>query len=169
MSATFLWENFFRHKEKADIFTLLKRIPIFEALSHRHLKLVERILHTRSYAQGERVFVEGDRGSAMYIIQTGEVAMVTGKSEQEIVRLHDGDFFGEVSLLVDAPRNATAVVLRETKMFAFSEPDLLSILETHPRLGIAVVMKLSRIIAERLQRATLDNRLLHDRLAEFGQ
>lgn len=169
MSAQFLWENYFRPREKDDIFALLKRLPIFESLSQRQLRLVERILHRRNYLEGEKVFQEGDSGSAMYIIESGEVVMHAGKSEQEIARLHDGDFFGEISLLVDQPRSATARTVRDTKLIAFSQPDLLSLLETQPRLGIVVVMQLARILAERLQHATVDNRVLHDRLAEFGQ
>lgn len=162
MSGAFVWDNFFRKGKEEDIFTILAQVPIFEGLSKGNLKRFEHILHRRTYAEGESIFREGDAGSAMYIIEDGEVVLEIGKSRQEISRLQNGDFFGEIALFADQPRSASAVAVRETHIFGFSQHDLIGLLETHPKIGINVVLKLTRIIADRLHRATLENKRLHD-------
>ncbi len=169
MSSTFLWENFFRGGKQDDLITLLRRVPIFESLTSRELKLVENILHRRVYAEGEPVFREGEKGSAMYIIEKGEVRLRSGETAREVGDLHDGDFFGEMALFSEQPRPATAVAHTDTRLFGFAQADLLGLLETNPRLGIKVVMKLARVIAERLRRASIENRRLRDQLESAGK
>ncbi|MBL0175288.1 MAG: cyclic nucleotide-binding domain-containing protein [Ignavibacteria bacterium] len=164
MSGSFVWDNFYKKADGADIYALLGRVPIFDTLSKGELKLFEHILHRRVYAKGEFIFREGDTGSAMYIIEDGEVSLEIGKSRQEISHLANGDFFGEIALFADQPRSASALAFEETRIFGFSQHDLLGLLETHPKTGITVVMKLTRIIADRLHRATIENTRLLDTL-----
>jgi len=164
MSAKFLWENLYRQTKRKDIFTLLKDVPVFENLSRRELNSIEHILHRRVYAKNEHIFRFGDKGLGMYLIESGEVSIVT-ENNREIVRLTDGEFFGELALFSDRPRDADAIAARETRVFGFFQPDLLGLLETHPKVGLSIVMKLAGIITERLRRATEENNRLNDTLA----
>ncbi len=150
---SFLWNNYFSHDSEKDIFTLLRGIPIFEDLSRRDLKALERILHRRKYHAGEYVFREGDPGLGMYIIEQGEVSIVSESQSKEISRLRKGEFFGEMALFNDRPRNASAVAYEETRLFGFFQPDLFGLLETRPKIGVKVVLKLARILSERLYKA----------------
>ena len=163
---SFMWSNFFRPDSEKDIFTLLRGIPIFEDLSRRDLKALERILHRRKYHAGEYVFREGDPGLGMYIIEQGEVSIVSESQSSEISRLRKGEFFGEMALFNDRPRNASAVAYEDTKLFGFFQPDLFGLLETRPRIGVKVVLKLARILTERLFKAGLDNTRLLAELME---
>lgn len=169
MSAPFVWENFFRKKESEDIFTLLKRVPIFESLSKHELKFIERILHRRTYDENEIIFREGEAGLGMYIIEEGEVTIHSGTRDNVLARLTDGEFFGEMALFSDQPRYASATATKPTKVFGFFQPDLFSLMETRPKLGVSVVMKLARIIAERLHRATTEYKSLSQRQAASGK
>jgi len=162
-TSSFLWSNFFRPDSEKDIYTLLRSVPIFEDLSRRDLKALERILHRRKYHAGEYVFREGDPGLGMYIIEQGEVSIVSESQSNEISRLRKGEFFGEMALFNDRPRNASAVAFEDTRLFGFFQPDLFGLLETHPRIGVKVVLKLARILSERLYRAGQENaRLMED-------
>ena len=110
------WGNIFKAKD-GDLQTLieqLKHIPLFAGLSKGELKEVERLIHFRHYQSGEVIFWEDEPGVGMYVVQQGEVGIFKayGTPEQkELARLQTGDFFGEMALLEDESRSATAVAL----------------------------------------------------------
>jgi len=103
------WGNIFRQQEKEEenIRKTLKRIPIFEGLSRKELRAIERILHRRQYATGEVIFHQGEPSAGMYIIVEGKVRIFLEPTQQVVAELHDGDFFGELALLNESPRSAT--------------------------------------------------------------
>jgi CRP/FNR family cyclic AMP-dependent transcriptional regulator len=164
-ASSFLWGSFFHRNREKDIITLLRGVPIFDGLSRSDLKAVERILHRRKYHSGEYIFREGDPGLGMYIIERGEVSIVAESRSSEIARLNHGDFFGEMALFNERPRNASAVAFEDTKLFGFFQPDLFGLLETRPRIGVTVVAKLASILAERLYKANVQNARLMAELA----
>lgn len=164
-SQSFLWGNFFQRDPEKDILTLLRGVPIFDGLSRSDLKAVERILHRRKYHAGEYIFREGDPGLGMYIIEKGEVSIVSESRSTEISRLGKGEFFGEMALFNERPRSASALAYEDTKLFGFFQPDLSGLLETRPRIGVKVVAKLASILAERLYKANTENVRLISRLA----
>jgi CRP/FNR family transcriptional regulator, cyclic AMP receptor protein len=169
MSSSFLWQYFFRPESEEEILTLLQRVPLFDELSRRERKAIEGILHRREYKQGEYIFHEDEIGLGMYIIQSGEVAIVIEKDNHEIAQLSDGEFFGEISLFLDTPRTAAAIAMTETKVFGFFEPDLFGLLETHPKIGLSVIMKLAKILAQRLHNASIENKHLHVKIAALKE
>ncbi len=147
------WGNIFqRRRRKEDpIITCLKRIPIFESLTHRELEAIERIIHQRVYKPGEIIFHQGDAGVGMYIIEKGIVQIIYEPTNQLLAELSDGEFFGELALLDESPRSATAIAKTECKMLGFFQSDLFGLLQRDPRLGVKIVIELARIIGERLK------------------
>jgi len=147
------WGNIFRPRQKKEdpIITCLKRIPIFENLNRRELEALERIIHERVYKPGEVIFHQGDAGVGMYIIEKGVVQIIYEPTNQLLAELTDGEFFGELALLDESPRSATAMAKTECKMLGFFQSDLFGLLERDPRLGVKIVLELARIIGERLK------------------
>ncbi|MHB2154326.1 cyclic nucleotide-binding domain-containing protein [Calditrichota bacterium GD2] len=166
-----VWTNIFRKKEgeKEDILSVLKRIPLFQDLSKKELRQLERILHQRTYRAGEVVFNEGDPGVGMYIIEEGEVRITLGKDQRVLAVLSKGDFFGEMALLLEAPRTASAIASKPSILYGFFQPDLFSILETYPRTGNKILLRLSQMIAERLRRSNIENRELREKLQSLAE
>ena len=156
-----LWGNIFRvrHKEENTLLKILQKVPIFEGLNNRELSQIERILHTREYRPEETIFHQGDPGLGMYIIESGSVDILSDPGKDILAELRDGDFFGELALLDEAPRTATAVAKSRCKMLCFFQPDLFDLLERNPHLGVKVLFRLARIIGERLRRT---NEQLHE-------
>ncbi|MCL4491658.1 MAG: cyclic nucleotide-binding domain-containing protein [Nitrospirae bacterium] len=148
------WGNIFksRENEQDDILTILKKIPIFRDLNNRDLNRVERILHRREYRQDEIIFHQGDPGLGMYIIESGLVSIVLMPAQLTIAELYEGEFFGELSLLDDSPRTATAVAKTPCKMLCLFQPDLFDLIDLDSRLGVKILLGLSRTIGERLKR-----------------
>jgi len=66
-------------------------------------------------AAGEILFSQGDPGDALYVVAWGEIAVL---APQEIARLSEGEFFGEIALLADRPRNATVRATVDSQVLA---------------------------------------------------
>ncbi len=162
------WSNIFRKQQKQEksIYTVLKRIPIFQDLNLRELKAVERILHRRTYRPEEIIFNENEPGLGMYIIESGVVHIMAGKGDKLLAVLSQGDFFGEMALLLETPRTASAKAAEPLKMLGFFQPDLFGLLERNPRTGNKILQRLAQIIAERLRQNNIETRQLKLKLKE---
>lgn len=152
-----LWSNVFKLRSEGtretQITEILKKIPIFEDLAKRELGGIERILHKREYRKDETIFREGEPGVGMYIIQTGRVQIVQETGKRLLAELTNGEFFGEMALLDESPRSATAVATESCTILGFFQPDLFGLIERNPQLGVKIVLRLARSIGERLRRA----------------
>ena len=168
------WSNIFRRrdKEEADIFDMLKKVPIFQDLGRREFNKIESILHRRNWNADEGIINEGDPGVGMYIIVAGEVRITqVGEDggQQQLATLTGGDFFGEQALLDESPRTASAYANETCRIIGFFRPDLLELIESNPRLGLKIVMRLSQMISVRLRHT---NRLLKEarmRVKQVGE
>jgi CRP/FNR family cyclic AMP-dependent transcriptional regulator len=152
------WARLFGYKstqKPGDISSidLLASVPLFEDLSRRELAAVERILHRREYIRGEMIFKQGERGMGMYIVQKGRVAITSEPENQELFELKDGDFFGEVALLDESPRSATAIAKTDCSVFGFFQPDLFGLIARDSRLGVKIVLRVARLVGQRLRQA----------------
>ena len=168
------WSNIFRRrdKEETDVFDILKKIPIFQELGRREFHKIESILHRRNWNADEAIINEGDPGLGMYIIVAGEVRITqVGEDgvQQQLVTLTGGDFFGEQALLDESPRTASAYANEPCRIIGFFRPDLLELIESNPRSGLKIVMRLSQMISVRLRHT---NRLLKEarmRVKQVGE
>ena len=97
----------------------------------------------------------GDPGLGMYIIVEGSVEIAEENEDGEkksLAVLPDGAFFGDLALLDEAPRSASAIAVVDCDIIGFFRPDLLDLLYRKPSLGIKILWGLARIIGERLRR-----------------
>lgn len=158
-----LWDNIFRFSKKKndEIDNILLNIPIFQDLNNNELKTIKRILHQREYRKNEVIFNQTDIGLGMYIIVKGNVDIVCEPEKHTLAELHDGDFFGELSLLDESPRSATAIAKVPSELLCFFKPDLLDLIERNPKLGGKILFKLAWTIGERLKR-------MNEQIKELG-
>ena len=86
----------------------LRLIPFFSDLSDDVLSAIEKYCRREHYGRGELVFAEGDFGDRMYVIQSGQVKVISERNGSENIfsYLNPGNFFGETALLTGEPRNA---------------------------------------------------------------
>ena len=150
------WKNIFSQRviHEGTTEEVLSKVPAFANLATRELKEVAAIVHKREYRTGEPVFYQGDPGLGMYIVQDGEVSItILGKdgNERELAVFSDGDFFGELALLDEAPRSANAVCKTDCTLIGFFRPDLFELIEKKNTLGIKIVLKLAEIVGQRLR------------------
>ena len=155
MKADGIWGNIFRFgAHKASLAETLQNIPLFHDLSPKELRILEKVVHVRTYEAGEPVFVESEPGAGMYVIRSGRVDIVLRhRTENRLIlaELEPGDFFGEMALLGDTSRSATAVARERAELIGFFHPDLIEIINLHPGMGAKICLGLARTLAERLR------------------
>jgi CRP-like cAMP-binding protein len=162
-----LWSSFRFAGGKENILEVLSLLPAFEGLSHNELKIVERMMHQRQYKKGETVFNEGEPGAGMYIVKSGEVGItrkMDNSAELALALIKEHGFFGELALLDEIPRSASAKAVADTVLFAFSKPSLESLCRRNPRLGIKILSNLSRLICRRFVKSNDAMEQLQNRL-----
>jgi CRP-like cAMP-binding protein len=100
---------------------------------------------SRSYAQGESIFREGDAGNEMFAVQQGSVDLLVSGTIVENVA--PGGIFGEMSLIDGAPRSATAIAGEHCKVVAIDEKRFEELTKKEPNFALNVL----RVISQRLR------------------
>ena len=160
-----LWSNLFPGTPaREDTRQLLKQTKIFSTLSRRQLDSVDRILYKRFFEAGEAIFHQGDPGIGMYIIEAGVVSIVQMPANHHLADLQPGDFFGEIALLNETPRSASAIAKTDSALLCGSQPDLLGLFKRDPKLGVKVLTALAQITGQRVIQLDHDLLTLHQRL-----
>lgn len=159
----------YRRKKKQDeaLMAVLKKIPVFEGFSERELAALERVLHRREYLPEELIIRQDEPGLGMYIIQSGQAVVTTGRDKVQLSQLSDGDFFGELSLLDETPRSATVVAKTHCLILGFFQSDLFGLIERDPRFGVKIVIRLAKIMGDRLRHANQQVLALSDKVQEL--
>ncbi|MBW7996533.1 MAG: cyclic nucleotide-binding domain-containing protein [Candidatus Glassbacteria bacterium] len=150
-----LWGNVFNEEtNERSVAAVLRRIPVFTSLSKTEMRQVEKIVYLRNYHEGEVIFVEGEPGAGMYVIDSGKIRICLGPNtdeDHEIAMLENGDFFGDLALIDDHPRSATAVAVTPTRLIGFFRSELISIISRSPRLGVKLQQNMMQILVRRLR------------------
>ena len=148
-----LYKNFFRKKDNSNpVQQALGNIPIFENLTDSELNDVARLTHERTYKLDEHVFKKLAPAEGMYVIMNGAVEINDPDSDTTFASLESGDFFGELALLDEEPRSASAVSKQPSTLIGFFRTDLLTLMKRSPELGNKILLNLSRVLGERLRR-----------------
>ena len=119
---------------------ILRRIPIFATLDEDlHKEILEHIV-LMYYPEKHTLFNEGEDGDALYIIKTGEVQIFRPAKEEDelpkpIAEIAEGGFFGEMALVSEAPRSASAKTLAESEIFILSKNDFNQLIKNNPNLA----------------------------------
>ena len=151
-----LWSNIFSHQMKKEqcIFDVLRAVHIFNDLSDRELRTVQKLVYIRRYADGETIFSTGDPSLGMYIIKVGIVRIIReipGFQPKLIAELTAGEFFGEMGLIDDSPRSASALAHGDTETIGFFKPELLNMSSRQPQLGLKIFMSVAKTLSTRLR------------------
>ena len=87
----------------------------------------------------------------MYVILDGKIEIKDPESGSIFASLNSGDFFGELALLDEEPRSASAVCNEHSRLIGFFRSDLLTVIERYHKLGNKILLNLSRVLGERLR------------------
>ena len=129
----------------SDLVEGLGSLQLFADLDRPRLEEVAHTFDEEIIPQGQRVLRQGLTGSNVYVILEGEAAVVL--SGNEIARLHRGDFFGEVSVLLGEAPTADVVARTALRCIVIPGPQLREFLLRHPK----VMFQMLRVVTLRLR------------------
>lgn len=123
-------------KESVTICEFLSRIDLFSKLNASTLTEVSEKMWIEKFEAGNLIIRQGDEGDKFYLVRKGSVEVISGdgRQSQVIADLGEGDFFGEMALLSDQPRNATIRAKEDVQLYALSKPDFKAAMDSSPSL-----------------------------------
>ena len=134
---------------------LLQRVPLFNALSREDLEEISRVAVPRSYPKGVRVFHEGDRSDACYIVRNGDLRVTREHPDGRAIALATlgpGDIFGELAMLDGEARSASVEALSECQLLALPAGDVRRLLQGSSEITVKLVVALTRRLREANER-----------------
>lgn len=126
---------------------LLTRVPLFSCLRTDQLSRLAPLLEPVAWPKGVRVFDMGEIGLELYIITAGRIGISVDPDPSRpvfISELKAGDSLGEMALIDNEVRSATAHVLEDTQAFALDNEKFQGMLKSYPELGIGMLRALSK-------------------------
>lgn len=149
-----------------ELINFLKQADIFYQLTATQLEMIANICQERTFARGETILQEGASSNELYIIAQGEVdilvnpALVGGPSSPAnlvtIATLRRGQSFGEVALVDEGLRSATArAAQKDTRLFVIPRDKMLMLCETYPQLGYRLMYNLAADLAMKIRNTDL--------------
>lgn len=136
-----------KREQSATLLTRLAQVDLLRSLPPEEMEDVLLCVQPLHVAAGETIFRQGEAGDALYLIDEGKVAVLVGGqeaasgSEVEMTPLAEltvGQSFGEIALLIGAPRTATVVAVTDTALLKIAKEHFDELLDCSPRLRQAV-------------------------------
>ena len=133
----------------------LAQVPLFQDLSRRELQHLSVNCREREYPIGAALLRQGETGVGLFVIVSGQVRVTRhqeGGDERDLAMLGPGDVLGEMSLLDDLPRSASAVASEPTRCLVLPVWDFRATLRESPDIAIKLLGVLSRRLRRSEQR-----------------
>ncbi len=129
-----------------EVILALKTTPLFREVPGEGLKRLSDFIQEKTVRANEIVFAEQDLGDEMYLVRSGRVSVqqnVAGEATQ--VDVHSaGGHFGEMAIIDDRPRSATAVAYEDTSLLVLHKNDFRSAVQDYPDIAFEVFRELTR-------------------------
>jgi len=140
---------------EGQVIPLLRKVEFFGGLPDEDLERLAGIVDGMDLASGETLFREGSRGDAFYIVYEGAVELLksrTGGDPEKLAVRRAGDAFGEMALVDDAPRSATARALEDSRLVTIHREAFLGLIG-----GDNISLRMMKFLSKALR--ALDMRL----------
>ncbi|MDR7420313.1 MAG: cyclic nucleotide-binding domain-containing protein [Armatimonadota bacterium] len=131
-------------KQKAD---LLRTVGLFAGVSARSLGVIADAAVDIAVPAGKHIVRQGQIGTGFYLVVSGKVRVTRGS--ETLATLGPGQFFGELSVLDQAPRVAHVIAEEPTVCLALASWDFVRIIERNPKIALGLL----KIMAQRLRAA----------------
>lgn len=120
----------------------LARVPVFAHCTADEIHAIASVAQESFFQPAQIIVTQGTPGQAFYLILSGRVEIL--RDGVSLGAFGAGDFFGEMSLLDNAPRSATIRAIDATSCLMLSSWDFKALLEQHPSIAIKLLEVLSR-------------------------
>ena len=129
----------------------LRRVPLLSSLNEQQLETLAAGSARRNFPKGRTIVAEGEPSQSLYILLSGRAKVQRSDSEgKEVILavLGSGDFFGEMSLIDEAPRSASVITLESCDFMSINKEAFRSMLMQSPEMAMAVMKGMVRRLRE---------------------
>jgi CRP-like cAMP-binding protein len=137
-----------------DITKLFHSIYLFKDLPDEELALISDITAERDFLAGEVIFKEGDAGDAFYAVIEGKVRIskgIKGAGEEALTILDKGSYFGEMALIDEFPRSASAIAHTDCRVLMMDKADFSQLLSRNKELACKLLWVFCKVLSQRLR------------------
>lgn len=137
----------------------LTTIPLFSNMQHENLQLLSSQVQLHKYKKNSIIITEGELSDSLYIVNQGKIKIyISDEDGKEILLriLGPGDYFGELAVLDQKPRSASAITLCDSNLSVITSKDFKQCLQSNPEVAI----NLLQVLASCLRDATESQRQL---------
>eukprot|EP00624_Nannochloropsis_granulata_P002567 evm.model.NODE_2292_length_18822_cov_22.697163.4 len=108
----------------------LRRVPLLKHLANEQVSKLAGALTSQTYADGDTIIRQGERGNAFFLVKDGTVKCTQYKQDREVelLTLGTGDYFGEMALLLDEPRHANVTAVGHVEVLSLEKEDFAKLL-----------------------------------------
>jgi len=137
-----------------DLIIALKRIPLFASVHGEGLKRVAETIREAKIPAGDLIFAEHDLGDEMYIVHSGRVVIFneTGSGENVLDSIRSGGYFGEMAIIDEHPRSASARCTEDSVLLVLHENDFRIAVHDYPEIAFEVMKEFIRRLRQADQR-----------------
>jgi CRP-like cAMP-binding protein len=131
---------------------LLRSVPIFSELTDDDFSSLAKVANRRRYPKDSVVFFENEQGDFFFMILEGRIKVtILGDDGREVILslLGSGDFFGEMALLDNEPRSATAIAVEDSELLSLHRNDFQAVLSDNRSIMVGLI----KVLTARLRRA----------------
>ncbi|MBU2567940.1 MAG: Crp/Fnr family transcriptional regulator [Elusimicrobia bacterium] len=134
--------------EQDSILSLLKKVHLFSGLTHANLIRIAKITRRKAYPKNKKIFTENTVGNTLYIVVSGIVKIFgqTKTRKKTFAFLESNEFFGELALVGEKSRSASAETVSDSELLAIHRKDFAGLLKKYPEIS----MNLLKVLCRRL-------------------
>jgi CRP-like cAMP-binding protein len=134
---------------------ILAGVPIFSRLNKRDLKKLAKLCVPKAFEAQETILEEGATGLGLFVLTSGRAEVFKGKGADRVVlgAMEEGDVLGEIALIDDQPRSASAVAQTPTECLLLTRDSFETLVKTEPEIAWCIVPSLAERVRELHARA----------------
>jgi CRP/FNR family transcriptional regulator len=129
-----------------DLIIALKRIPLFTSVHGEGLKRIAESIREKTISPGELVFAEHELGEEMYVVHSGKILIFhdTAGRENILDSVRAGGYFGEMAIIDEQPRSASARASEESVLLVLHKNDFRAAIHDYPEIAFEVLKEFVR-------------------------
>ena len=135
----------------------LREHVLFKDFSDNEIAVLSKYVEEKTIAPPTPLFLENMKGQSMYIIVAGAVQLAKMVSEGEtktLTVLGPGDFFGEMALIEEGPRQVSAFVAKDAHILSIKRSEFEKLMEEAPKVAVKVVIGMYRTLSDRVRQSS---------------
>ncbi|OAQ34275.1 hypothetical protein K457DRAFT_822465 [Linnemannia elongata AG-77] len=130
---------------KSDIHSAIRKVPLFQSCSSEVIHMLSLKVEPRTYNLGQTIIRRGEIGREMFFVTSGMVEILSDDNLHVLARFRDGQFFGEIAVLLDVPRIANVKAVSQVEVFVLTKENLEAVFKAVPGAAETITAEGNRL------------------------